>query len=100
MEMDKLCELLEAERPMIPDSNADYYIGYNNGLVMAQAIVTKQDAVPVVRCKDCIWFSKRGYDEDNRQQAVPDLDFGWCSTYHREMQACRFCSYGERREGE
>ena len=56
--MNKLFELLEAERPVIPDSNADYYIGYNNGLCMAQAIVLKRDVVAVIRCKDCKHFTE------------------------------------------
>ena len=58
------------------------------------------DAVEVVRCEKCQWFNKAGFEEDNRQQAMPELDFGWCSIHHRIMQACMFCSYGERREGE
>lgn len=54
--------------------------------------------VEVVRCKDCQWFNKKGYEEDNRQQGMPELDFGWCSILHRTMQACMFCSYGERKD--
>ena len=100
MGMNKLCELFEAEKPCIPDSEADYYVGYWNGLTMAQAIVLTKDVAEVVRCEKCQWFNKKGYEEDNRQQAIPELDFGWCPILHRTMQACGFCSYGERREGE
>ena len=56
------------------------------------------DAVEVVRCKDCQFFDKRGYEEDNRQQAMPELDFGWCSVLYRIEQACNFCSSGERKD--
>ena len=81
--MNKLCELLEAERPVIQDSNDDYYIGYNNGLVMAQAIVLKRDIVEVVRCKDCKWY----------------CGIGCVKPHHiRPMKNDDFCSYGERRE--
>ena len=58
------------------------------------------DAVEVVRCGKCQYFNKRGYEEDNRQQGIPELDSGWCPILYRTMQACNFCSYGERREGE
>ena len=58
------------------------------------------DLVQVVRCGKCQSFNKTGYEEDNRQQGIPELDFGWCPILHRTMQACNFCSYGERREGE
>ena len=58
------------------------------------------DAVEVVRCKDCQFFDKRGYEEDNRQQAIPELDFGWCSVLYRTEQACNFCSSGERKDNE
>lgn len=61
---------------------------------------SKDAFVEVVRCKDCQFFDKRGYEEDNRQQAMPELDFGWCSVLYRTEQACNFCSSGERREGE
>ena len=58
------------------------------------------DVVKVVRCKDCIWFSKTGYDEDNTHEDDLNLHMGHCSVFRTGTQACRFCSYGERREGE
>ena len=54
----------------------------------------------VVRCKDCIWFSKTGYDEENAHEDDLNLHMGHCSVFRTGTQACRFCSYGERREGE
>ena len=58
------------------------------------------DAVEVVRCKDCWLFDKTGYDEDNEYEEDLSLHSGWCKAWRRETQGCRFCSYGERREGE
>lgn len=54
--------------------------------------------VEVVRCQKCQWFSKKGYEEHNRQQAMPELDLGYCSVLYRVVQACYFCSYGERKD--
>lgn len=87
--MNRLCELLEAERPVIPDTNADYYIGYNNGLVMAQAIVQKRDVVEVVPCKDCV---------HRKEKVCANPSAGmWVGV---ELKDSDFCSYGERRAGE
>ena len=83
----QLIELLDEEKPIIPDSNADYYIGYNNGLVMAQAIALKLDAVPVVRCKDCQFYLSKGKNY-------------WCDIFDNITPEYHFCSYGERREKE
>jgi hypothetical protein len=80
--MNKLFELLEAERPIIPDSNADYDIGYNNGLVMAQAIVLK------FQCKNC-------------QYSEPCKPYNkvWCPKMGRYMKADGFCSEGVMKDG-
>lgn len=49
------------------------------------------DAVPVVRCKDCIrWIRNRG---------VTDSPNGHCFYLDVEMNGHDFCSYGERKEG-
>ena len=43
------------------------------------------DAVPVVRCKDCIWYAEKETGE------------GWCSeVMARPMPHNGFCSYGEK----
>lgn len=99
--MNKLFELFEAERPVIPDSNADYYIGYNNGLCMAQAIVLKRDVVEVVRCKDC---KRRGdypcpmYYEQLVEQNYGDgcIEYEWAE--HDRTLDNGFCSMGERKD--
>lgn len=46
------------------------------------------DAVPVVRCKDCVWYS----DE------VEDV-IGWCDRNDEHaVNAGGFCSHGERKQ--
>lgn len=60
----------------------------HSGYPHMMAIVSKQptvDAVPVVRCKDCVWFGKAGC-------AILIVDD---SDKPREYD---FCSYGERKD--
>ena len=46
------------------------------------------DAVPVVRCKDCIRFR-------------PDDEvWGWCTVAANPMRKKDFCSYGVRKDGD
>ena len=60
------------------------------------------DAVPVVRCKDCVWSRER--DENERRYLVEGVrictnseaaDSGWNPVF-----PTHFCSYGERKDGE
>ena len=45
------------------------------------------DAVPVVRCKDCIWYADKETGE------------GWCSeVMARPMPHNGFCSHGEKED--
>ena len=54
------------------------------GLVESESTV---DAVPVIRCKDCIRFH-------------PDDDvWGWCAV-EGKMRCEDYCSYGVRKDGE
>ena len=53
------------------------------------------DAVPVVRCEDCIhWGKMDGNDENKRYFCY--VDGMWCKPARRKND---FCSYGERKEG-
>lgn len=61
------------------------------------------DAVPVVRCRDCIAFEEIGKHPTNKG----GTPFGYC--YHwqyeqgmspNEVDGDDFCSYGERKEDE
>ena len=49
------------------------------------------DAVPVVRCRDCIKISPSVTEIKN---AV------WCRTFRAYMPCDGFCSYGERKDGD
>ena len=61
-------------------------IGYEGAKHILESLPTV-DAVPVVRCKDCIRFS-------------PDDDvWGWC-TVSGKMRCKDYCSYGVREDGE
>ena len=46
-------------------------------------------AVPVVRCKDCRWFDKTGYEEDNAHEEDLSLHMGWCANWRRGTQGLR-----------
>lgn len=85
MGTNKLFEAIEQERPYCPDN--DYDIGYNNGLVMAQAIVLERDVVEVVQCKDC----KLSLVSLAEQGKFCCSAFGLC--FDKDF----FCSNGERR---
>ena len=50
------------------------------------------DAVPVVRCKDCVQW--------DRHCGVVDSPNGHCWTHDIEMNGYDFCSYGERKEND
>ena len=49
------------------------------------------DAVPVVRCKDCVQW--------DRHCGIVDSPNGHCWTHDIEMNGYDFCSYGERKGG-
>lgn len=51
------------------------------------------DAVPVVRCKDCVHW-----DDDPDTYGADDGPKGKCMKSFETMRADDFCSYGERRE--
>ena len=48
------------------------------------------DAVPVVRCKDCVQW--------HRHCGIKDSPNGHCFTHDIEMNGYDFCSYGERKD--
>lgn len=49
------------------------------------------DAVPVVRCKDCVAWK--------RNVGIVDSPNGHCFEHDIDTNGQDFCSYGERREG-
>jgi hypothetical protein len=52
------------------------------------------DAVPVVRCKDCVYW-----DDDPDTYGADDGPKGKCMKSFETMYADDFCSYGERKDG-
>ena len=83
-----LSELEKYNDPSAREKN-EYLFGMQQRLETCIELVEDAptvDAVPVVRCKDCIRFS-------------PDDDvWGWC-TVSGKMRCKDFCSYGERKDG-
>lgn len=56
-------------------------------------VATAVDFVEVVRCKDCKYWVKGGYDP------IICRDFGSCTCGYYETNSNDYCSYGERSEG-
>ena len=51
-----------------------------------------EDTVPVVRCKDCKWWS--------RKVGIVDSPNGHCFSHDIDPNGYDFCSYGERKDNE
>ena len=78
-------------------------IPYTVNLGINQAIgelnsLPAADVVEVVRCKNCRWFDKTGFEEYNAPEEDLSLHSGWCKSWRKGTQACVFCSYGERKD--
>ena len=89
------------EEHYVPDGDTQWQ--YKKELCVLKPTIDAMptmDAVEVCRCKDCRWFDKAGYEEDNAHEDDLSLHMGWCADWRRGTQACGFCSHGERREGE
>lgn len=65
------------------------------------------DAVPVVRCKDCVAFEQKGKYPAGMPEYPDEMPYGYC--YHwdyeegmlpNEVDGGAFCSYGERKVDE
>ena len=48
------------------------------------------DAVPVVRCRDCVYW-------ENGANEVESWEY--CHCFNHDMGGNEFCSYGERKDG-
>lgn len=59
-------------------------------LVDVFAGIPAADVVPVVRCKDCKYYSEDCISPHS----------GWCEQLERGEYNERFCSYGERKDGD
>lgn len=56
------------------------------------------DAVPVVRCKDCLWYVRSMIKQDGTldERYKPD----WCDLYRRGREETYFCADGERKDND
>lgn len=63
------------------------------------------DAVPVVRCKDCVSFEQKGKYPAGTPEYPDEMPYGYC--YHwdyeqgmspNQVDGNDFCSYGQRRD--
>lgn len=99
---EKLIELLKEIEGVCPKEescqNCEYDDMGNCSFYAKADYLIANDVVPVVRCKGCRWFNKEGYEEDNEHEEDSALHMGFCLHWRRGTQACRFCSYGERRD--
>ena len=78
----KMCELCNQDYSDVPCEPSDCV--FYNAIETVPAI----DAVPVVRCRECIYCSWQG---DN---------LVYCDNFERDMMPDDFCSVGERKEDE
>lgn len=82
--------------------------GYSHKLIceVLEEIPTV-DAVPVVRCKDCVEFEQKGKYPARMPEYPDEMPYGYC--YHwdyeegmlpNQVDGDDFCSYGERKVDE
>ena len=95
IDADRLNKPIYAEEDNITGSGMSYdeICGYNDGIDIAWNKIDQAptiDAVPVVRCKDCI----RRYDTDKCPMC-----FLIEEKYYEYMNENGFCDRGERKEG-
>lgn len=77
----------EANREVF--ENPAYADGWNSAIKIIKA-ASAVDAVPVVRCKDCIWFGGK--------YGCPLAESGYLKSGKLLPHENDFCSYGERRK--
>lgn len=75
--------------------NNDIKHGYHNVQCLIYDAPTI-DAVPVVRCKDCLWYVRSMIKQDGTldERYKPD----WCDLYRRGREETYFCADGERKD--
>lgn len=84
------------ERKQCGPANKRYTEGWNDCLMRVKSMVSAApiiDAVPVVRCKDCVHW-----DDDPDTYGADDGPKGKCMKSFETMCADDFCSHGERKD--
>ena len=79
---------------LINDRNINTCNGKLSCLQMKRMVesVPTVDAVPVVRCKDCVYF------ELDKENADLDNWYHFCQNLSCGVKKMDYCSFGERRE--
>ena len=94
--------LIDADAILKADENSDkaLVLGSGKALEIAYALLKKKvadaptvDAVPVLRCKDCVHW-----DDDPDTYGADYGPKGKCMKSFETMCADDFCSYGERKD--
>lgn len=95
--------LVDADGILKADENSDkaLVLGSGKSLEIAYALLKRKvadaptvDAVPVVRCKDCVHW-----DDDPDTYGADYGPKGKCMKSFETMCADDFCSHGERKDG-
>ena len=86
--------------------SADYCDGWN-GLIGILETAPTVDAVPVVRCKDCVAFEQKGKYPAGMTEYPYEMPYGYCYHWDNEqgmspnqVDGNDFCSYGKRKVDE
>ena len=80
---------LNEEIPYIKELEAELYHLRHERDQAVEELHRNTDAVPVVRCKDCVMYQSSGKS---------GLNLGWCPVCSFVRWGDDFCSYGERKE--
>lgn len=95
--------VIDADAILKADENSDkaLVLGSGKALEIAYALLKKKvadaptvDAVPVVRCEDCV-----RWDDDPDTYGADGVPKGKCMKSFETMCADDFCSYGKRKDG-
>ena len=86
--------LIDADALMY-EANSDGAYGYVDAKQISEAPTI--DAVPVVRCRECVHWKPTGSKAGN---SFSDMEYiGGCEFTKYCRRESDFCSYGERKEG-
>lgn len=102
MTIDRAMEILNPEHREHYDGMDEVNEACRMGM---EALERGRNAVPVVRCKDCVAFEQKGKYPAGMPEYPGEMPYGYC--YHwdyeqgmspNQVDGNDFCSYGERRK--
>ena len=89
-----MSRLIDADA-LMDEANSDGAYGYVDAKQISDAPTV--DAVPVVRCRECVHWKPTGSKAGN---SFSDMEYiGGCEFTKYCRRESDFCSYGERKEG-